>query len=658
MPSFPLGSYKESIIIALERPWFGRFLRTSFEICSLIFRRLGVLAEKLIPKLPYARKVESIPNPKKLFHASLYFDHLRALVASFPYQPKISVLVPVYKPDPQFFEQCLRSVEQQIYENWELCIVDDQSNDSRLTAIIDEVRRRHPNKVKFGSNQVNSHISVTSNHCLDLATGDYVALLDHDDRLYPNALAEIVRYILLRNEPEILYSDERTIDAQGEKLHQAYYKPDWSPFMHLSVNYTTHLSVYRTQLIRDIGGFRQGFEGSQDHDLMLRAVEATSKPIVHVPFCLYQWRAHAASTASTVAAKPYAAIAGEKAVGEALARRNRPAKVEYEPHTYHYRLKFELPKPPPLVSIVIPSCDKVDFLRACLESIESKTSYENWEIIISDNGSKETATHDLYKEWRGKLSGRFRTLVQPRPFNFAKQINDGVRAASGEFVLLLNNDTEIVTPEWMEEMLQLAQFPEVGAVGAKLLFDDDTVQHAGVITIPLEIAVHIGFERPANDNLYCNVLNTLHECVAVTAACLLISKEKFQRLGGLNEALLPNGYGDLDFCLRLREQGFSNLFTPYARLIHHESKTRGKTIENFEIFYLRERWANSLLRDPYLNHNLRADSSFRQDGLADALDFNAREFNFFLNQERHEWTPRAKRAYLAQKVLFPRRALR
>ena len=360
-----LATY-QLILRPIRKAWWS-----SIRALSYLHKRSGVQYHR------YARLVQ-----RKFFDFELkfgtfeddqrtlaYFPKLKALMPGFPRQPKFSVLLPVYKVPPTLFAETLTSVGTQAYDNWELCVVDDASGDPRIAEMVEAFAKRHPGKVQFRVNEKNGHISETSNRCLDLAAGDYVALLDHDDRLTPNALAEMARFINFHDEPDVLYSDERVVDATGNAPWTPFLKPDWSPFLHLSVNYTTHLTVYKTDLIRRVGAFRKGYEGSQDHDLMLRAVEATKKPVVHVPFVLYQWRAIEGSTASGSDAKPYAATAGIKAVSEACARRGMPADVEWEKETVHYRIKFHLPTPPPLISIIIPTRDRPDLLKACLGTI-------------------------------------------------------------------------------------------------------------------------------------------------------------------------------------------------------------------------------------------------------------------------------------------------
>lgn len=571
------------------------------------------------------------PDPKWFLAESLdetqvYFRDLAHRVTNYPIQPKISIVLPVYKIPEEIFRETLATVELQCYKNWELCVVDDASERPEIAQMVRQFAADHPGQVKFAVNPANIHISATSNRCIELATGEYLALLDHDDRLLPNALAEMVRYINLHNRPEILYSDERVIEQDGKATHLVYCKPGWSPFLHLSCNYTTHLTLYCTELIRDLGGFRVGFEGAQDHDLMLRAVEASDKPVVHVPFCLYQWRATETSTAKSADAKPYAALAGVKAVTEACLRRGRPADVEWEPESFHYRVRFELPPELPLVSILIPSKDNAGFLENCLQSIFQKTTYANFEVILLDNGTTSPDALEVIGKFRHSQEHRFRVFRDDGPFNFAALNNRGAKLARGEYLVLLNNDTAVRTPEWIEEMLRFAQFPEVAAVGGKLLYPNGDIQHAGLELQDRKIANHSFKFLPEDTTAYNNFSKTVHEVSSITGACLMIAAVKYHEVGGLDELNIPNGYGDVDFCLRLRKAGYTNVYTPYATLFHDESRSRGRAMENFERHIMLQKWGHELMNDPYLNFNLKRDTSFGIDTEFSYLDITGKDF--------------------------------
>ncbi len=462
--------------------------------------------------------------------------------------------------------------------------------------------------------EANGHISAASNSALSLATGDYVALLDHDDELTPDALYEIAALICRNPDTDMIYTDEDKIDAQGRR-HSPFFKPDWSPDTFLSLMYTCHLGVYRTALVRKIGGFREGFEGSQDYDLVLRLTEHTDK-IRHIPQVLYHWRSIPASSAASFQSKEYAQDAGLRAVREALQRRGEDAVAEpVAGLSGRYRVRYRL-RDRPLVSIVIPTRDLSELLEICLTSVFEKTSYDRFEVIVVDNGSREAETRGLFQRWQEKEPGRFRVVPLPIPFNFPALINEGVRNARGELVLLLNNDIEVVSGDWLAEMAAQAMRPRVGAVGAKLLYPDDTVQHAGVVLGIGGIAGHshkyLSNDRPG----YFDRLRITANYAAVTGACLMVEKAKFEAVGGFDEAL-PVAFNDVDFCIRLLKAGYYNLCLNHLTLYHHESKTRGPedTVEKQirfrgEIDRMEARWGELLKNDPFYSPHL---TRYRED---------------------------------------------
>lgn len=548
-----------------------------------------------------------------------YYDHLRKHVATLPLQPTISILVPVYRPDPAYLREALASIALQVYPQWQACIVDDASGDPAVTAVIEEFRATYPDRVKVAVHEVNQHISATSNTALALADGDYVALLDHDDRLYPQALAEVVKAIntnqqLTGSEPEVMYSDERVVGPEGELFYNSWFKPGWSWYLHLSTNYTNHFTVYRRALLVAIGGFRVGFEGAQDHDLMLRAVDAAETPVLQIPLVLYQWRSHPGSTAGEEGgeAKPYSRINGMRAVQEAAARHGKTVEVDIDPFTDHYRLSFSLPEPRPRVSVVIPTKDRPDLVRGCVSSIFERSTYPDIEVVLVDNGSTDPRTVAYYEQLQAS-EHQVRVVFDPEYFNFARLNNTGARAASGEYLVLLNNDTEVVAPDWIEQMLMYAQFDDVGAVGAKLLYPDQRIQHAGIVGVGAHIADHTAMTIPNDHHFLMDLPHVVHEAVAVTGAAVMVKASDYAEVGGLDERFVPNGYGDVDFCLRLRALGKSVVYTPYAVLIHYESVSRRRNVELSETQYMRNRWGAELLNDPYLNPNLVRGGQYNQD---------------------------------------------
>lgn len=627
----------------LSNPLVGRPLRKIIWVAFLAFRHVADRLHSIFVQLPYVRKIDRMLLHNRT-HAMAHLDEVLRYYKTlamdstyWPARPKISVLVPVYNPPIDYFRECLQSLAVQVYDNWELCIVDDCSTNPEVLEVIRTFAKEHGDKVKWSQNSVNSHISVTSNHCLDLATGEYVALLDHDDRLYPSALAEVVRHINLFESPEILYSDEQVIDANGDPATVPFFKPDWSPQLHLRVNYTTHLSVYNRQLIMRIGGFRKGFEGSQDHDLMLRAVAATTKKIAHIPMVLYQWRAHPGSTAASIDSKPYAAQAGERCIKEYLKNQGRPAKVVWEALTGHYRIEYELPQPAPLVSLVICTKDMPKLIGGCIDSIINKTTYSNYELVVVDNQTTDPECLALFAKREKAQQPPFRRVCFDKPFNFAAMNNLGVSHARGEFVVLLNNDTVVVEPRWIEELIQLAQFPEIGAVGAKLLFRNGLIQHAGVVLADREVAIHSCVHLPPDELHYMGMTCTVHEAAAVTGACLCIQKSKFEKIGGLKEFFVANGYGDVEFCIRLMKSGLTNIFTPHALLFHYESPSRKASFEFFERNYLVQTCGQEIMNDPYFNPNFHRGALYNATARSMVFQLNNAAFQYVLWTDPEKW---------------------
>ncbi|WP_141730868.1 glycosyltransferase family 2 protein [Oligoflexus tunisiensis] len=541
-----------------------------------------------------------------------YYSQIPSIPSRLHTRPLITVLVPVFKVKASYLSECLASVAAQVYENWELSIVDDGSNDPQINDVLQRFASRHPSKVKIRIEKQNSGICGASQLALDQATGNYIALLDHDDRLLPNSLLEVARAIQANNEPDILYSDESRINEDGI-VESTFHKPAWSPLFNLAAHYSTHLTVYKAELMRRAGGFRLGYEGSQDHDLMLRAVELTTKPVVHIPMILYQWRAHPQSTARSREAKPYAAVAGERAVAEACERRGWPARVEFDAKLERYRVRFELRNPNAMVSILIPNKDAFGVIEPCLKSIFTKSTYQNFEVIVIDHDSKSKDVMKLYDRMEGQHQHRFRRIPYQGSFNFGAMNNIGTHFAKGEFLVFLNNDTEVVSPQWLEELLAVAQLPSSGAVGAKLLFESGKIQHAGIVGLGAGVAGNVGTNLPANTNHYYSYFQTTHEVLAVTGACLMLEKRKFLAVGKFNEVDVPSGFGDVDLCLRLRDKNFSNVYVPHAVLIHKESTTRKAGFEVYEKWYMLSRWGENLLADPYLNPNLQRSTQYQLD---------------------------------------------
>jgi glycosyltransferase involved in cell wall biosynthesis len=531
-------------------------------------------------------------------------------ISNLSYQPLISVIVPVYNVEERWLRKCIESVQNQLYPNWELCIADDASSKEHVKDVLQEYASKD-SRIKIVFRETNGHISEASNSALELATGEFIALLDHDDELTPDALYENV--VLLNRHPDadMIYSDEDKISEDGNR-HSPFFKPDWSPDTLLSQMYIGHLSVYRTNLVRNIGGFRKGFEGSQDYDLVLRLTEKTNR-IFHIPKILYHWRTIPQSTASSGNTKGYTHEAGLRAIKEALIRRKVNGWVEEDesiPHVYrvHYR-----PEGEPLISILIPTRDMSGILDTCLTSIFEKTSYKNFEVLIIDNGSEQQETFNVFAKWLKREPERVRVERMEIPFNYSMLNNLAVQSAKGELILLLNNDIEVLSPDWLEEMVGQAARSNIGAVGAMLLYPDQTIQHAGVVLGIGGVAGHSHKHYSISSPGYFSRLRLITNYSAVTAACLMIRKEVYERVNGLDENLAV-AFNDIDFCLKVRGLGLNNLWLPHVRLFHHESKSRGyeNTPERQarflkEINIMKERWGDLLLNDPFYNPNLTLD---------------------------------------------------
>lgn len=522
--------------------------------------------------------------------------------------PRISVIVPTYETDPAHLRAAIDSVLEQSYPHVELCIADDASKNPEVRRILGDYAAKSP-RVRVHYRSENGHICRASNDALALVTGQYVALLDHDDLLAEHALLRVARAIQEHPEAILFYGDEDKLGADGAR-REPHFKSQFNPDLLLSQAYMGHLVVARASEVCAVGGFRPGFEGSQDHDLLLRLSERCEREeIVHIPFVLYHWRKSEGSTAERPDAKSYAADAGRRAVQEALERRGQTAEVEHAPLVPHgYRVRFSLPSSPPLVSLIIPTRDAPELLRLSVGSLLERTSYPNFELVIIDNGSVLPETFAYFDA--AKEDARVRVARDDRPFNYSALNNRGAREARGELLALLNNDVEIIHGDWLDEMVSHALRPEIGCVGAKLLYPDDRIQHAGVITGIGGVAGHAHKYLHKDEHGYHSRLRLTHNLSAVTAACMLVRRSIFEQVGGLDEELAV-AFNDVDFCLKVRAAGYRNLFTPYAVLYHHESATRGKEESDAaqerharEARLMKERWGHTLRQDPYYSPHL------------------------------------------------------
>ena len=542
----------------------------------------------------------SLPSPQECHRA----------VESFGWKPGFSIVIPTYNTDREYLKACIDSVLDQAYPYWELCIADDASTDEQIAQILEEYCQKD-SRVRVVYREHNGHISAATNSALQLATGDFIALLDHDDELSPYALFYIAQDINQCPDAKIIYSDEDKIDTHGDRF-DPHFKGDWNPDLFFSQNYVSHLGVYKTELVQQVGGFRVGVEGSQDHDLLLRCLpHVADHQIRHVPKVLYHWRAAVSSTASAASEKCYTTEAGVAALKAFFEESDQPAvRVSAGSLPNTYKISWPIPDPAPLVSLLIPTRDQKAVVEVAVSSILEKTTYPNYEIIILDNGSRDPQTLD-YLQALAENHPNIRVLQYDKPFNFSAINNFGVTRAAGDLVGLINNDVEVISPDWLTEMVQHAIRPEIGCVGAKLYYADDTIQHAGVILGIGGVAGHSHKYFPRTSHGYFSRLKLVQNVSAVTGACLLIKKDLYERVGGLNEKDLAVAFNDIDFSLKIMATGYRNVWTPYAELYHHESISRGtedteEKVKRFnaEAEYMRQTWGTMLDNDPYYSPNL------------------------------------------------------
>ena len=537
-------------------------------------------------------------------------EAMQAWAVALAEPAQIAVLMPVFNPKPEWLQAAIASVQAQLYPHWQLCIADDCSTDPRIRPLL-EAAMAADSRIQVVFRQRNGHICASSNSALELVQAPWLALLDHDDLLPDDALIWVAQAIQAHPEARLFYSDEDKINPNGKRL-DPYFKGDWNPVLIESQNFFCHLGVYSTDLVRQVGGFREGLEGAQDHDLVLRCSEMLRRDqIVHIRRVLYHWRIHSESTSSGVNAKSYSIRSAECAISEHLQR----SALAFEQMSWSqvgFRAKLALPDPAPRVSVIIPTRNGIEVLGPCLTSLLECTSYPDFEVLVVDNGSDEPSTLTLLAELEQK--GLVHVLHDPRPFNYSALNNSAVQHTSGDFICLLNNDIEVIDPGWLEELVVQALRPGVGAVGAKLLYPDRTIQHGGVVLGIGGVAGHVHHRCPEDHPGYFSLAQLTQEIAAVTAACLLVKRCHYEAVDGLNEDQLKVAFNDVDFCLKLRELGLQNIYAPAAKLIHHESVSRGNDLTGekakrfaAEVAWMQQRWGEELLHDPAYNPNLCLD---------------------------------------------------
>ena len=525
--------------------------------------------------------------------------------------PCFSIAVPLYQTKEKYLREMIESVQAQTYTNWELCLADGSGREHSLQSVVGEYIAKDK-RIKYCLLDSNEGIAGNTNEALKMADGDFVVLTDHDDLLSPEALYQCAKAVQKEPQTDVIYSDEDKVDMSGKKFFEPHFKSDYNIDLLCTMNYICHLFVVRKDVMERAGLFESCYDGAQDHDFILRCTEK-AEHIVHIPKVLYHWRCHAQSTSENPESKLYAFENGCKAVKAHYDRIGIPAEVEQGPFYGMYRTHY-LWKEQPLVSILIPNKDHVADLKKCMDSIEEKSTYRNFEFIIVENNSTEEETFAYYKEIEKR--DNVRVLYYKEEFNYSRINNFGAKEANGEYVLLLNNDTEMIEPDSIKEMLDVCMRPDVGIVGAKLIFEDNTIQHAGVIIGFGGVAGHAFIGQDRDDNGYFSRIISVQDLSAVTAACLMVRRSVFDEVEGLNEEFKV-AFNDIDFCLKVRKAGYLVVYNPYAQFYHYESKSRGQEdsadkVARFqqEIGLFGERWGELLENgDPYYNPNLTLDKA-------------------------------------------------
>lgn len=548
---------------------------------------------------------------RRFFDYSVITDKVRQSEEStvFDRNIKFSILVPLYNTPIRYLHEMIASVQAQTYKNWELCLADGSDDEhAEVGKVVKEIADRD-SRIVYKKLSKNLGISENTNECITMATGDYIALFDHDDILHPSVLFENMQ-VICREDADFIYTDEATFEGNNiKKIIVFHFKPDFAPDNLRANNYICHFSVFSRQLLEKSGIFRSEFDGSQDHDLILRLTE-NAKKVCHIPKLLYFWRSHKGSVAQDISSKTYAITAGRNAVGSAVERMGMNATVESTAVVPTiYRIKYELTSEPK-VTIIIPNKDHTADLKRCVQSILDKSTYRNFEVLIIENNSVESEIFEYYEELK-KLKN-VKVLTYDGEFNYSKINNLAAGKADGEYIVFLNNDTEIIADNWLEELLMYAEREDVGAVGAKLYFNDNTVQHGGVIIdfSPSKIAGHSHYKELRENPGYMGKMYYAQNVSAVTAACMMVKKELFFNVGGFDEEFKV-AFNDVDLCMKLRDSSKLIVFNPYCELYHYESKSRGleQTAEqkarfDSECELFREKWGCVLAKgDPYYNPN-------------------------------------------------------
>lgn len=529
----------------------------------------------------------------------------------FDYEPLFSILIPLYNTDVSMLKCVIESVLNQTYKKWELCLCDGSDKEHDYVEKLCMEYAKKDERIRYKKIEENLGISGNTNVCASMALGEYFGLADHDDVLHPSALYEVVS-ALNEEKSDFIYTDEVTFEKNINNIISSNFKPDYSKDTLRANNYICHFTVFTKELFYKAGGFRREYDGSQDHDLFLR-MTGMAENIRHIPKVLYFWRAHEGSVVADVSVKEYAVSAGKRAVEDYLHSVGINAEVKStDVYPTIYKIDYPLPENA-LISIIIPNKNHAEDLKRCIDSV-LQSSYKNFEVIIVENNSDEESIFEYYKKITDK---RIKVITHNIPFNYSELNNAGVYRAEGEYLLFLNNDTKVINPKWLEEMLMFAARDDVGAVGARLFYENNTLQHSYLITGAGEdkVAIHAGLGLAKDDYGYLDRIGFNQNVNAVTAACLMVKKHKFLEAGGFDEKL-PVAYNDVDLCLKLRQSGYVNVYTPFATLYHYESVSRGKDLDkegkarlHKEAEYMCNKWGD-YLKDPYYNPNFSTERQY------------------------------------------------
>lgn len=558
---------------------------------------------KRFPKPEIDPRISASPNEYQRWlqrHRASPADlaRMREESRAFSFRPVISIVTPVHNTRALWLEQAVDSVREQAYENWELMLIDDGSTEEETLRVLSNLKGTDP-RIHLLRLEKTSGISAASNLGIESATGEWIGLLDHDDLIEPDAVYQTAKLLQEHPEADLIYSDEDKLTEAG--FDAPFLKPDWSPDFFLSYNYVCHFTTIRRALVQELGGFRSKFDFAQDYDLYLRVV-SRSRHIHHIPRVLYHWRRSPGSTSANIREKPEALDAARNALSAYLLRAGQPGHVAVDWNTHGFRIRREITEEK-RIAIIIPTRDRIDLLTRCIASVEEKTSYGKYEIVIVDNDSQSPEARDYFQRTR------HRVLHFSGPFNYSAINNFAVEQTDAPWLLFLNNDVEVISEEWLIAMAEHVQRPEVGAVGARLAFRDDTIQHAGIVLGVRGTAKHAFCGLPAEAPGVCRQLQVTRNYSAVTAACMLTRRDVFESVGGFDEERLPVIFNDVDLCLKMRAAGYLIVYTPFAKLYHDESASRRRSVEPIETEVLRERWPEAVVRDPYYNPNLSREQA-------------------------------------------------